>query len=60
MGLFLICIGLVAIWARRAISDALNDINRHTWNPLGPSTPRLSVIWGVGMIIVGVYISLGY
>ena len=49
--------GVLAIAKSRSMAMAQNSINRatkkFTWNPWGQASQRLFVIWGVGMVIVG-------
>ena len=55
--LLLIVGGILAIAGSKFLARGQNRINkateRFTWNPWGPATPRLFVIWGAGILILG-------
>ena len=56
-GMLLVIAGLIAAVKSRSMAKAQNGINqgigRYSWNPWGSVSPRLFVIWGVGMAIIG-------
>lgn len=56
--LFLVASGILAITASKSMAMVQNKINdatkKFTWNPWGPATPRLFIIWGVGILILGI------
>ena len=58
-GLFLICVGVWAIWARRALSEIAEAAGRWHGHLFGRPTPRLPVLWGIGVIVVGIIVLLG-
>ena len=58
-GMLAILVGIFAIWARKGFSDFFNATHPFTRQLLGSATPRLSVIWGIGVIIVGLLVLFG-
>jgi len=54
LGVLLMGVGLLAIWRRQDFSDVAEAMGRWHGHVFGKPTPRLAVLWGIGMIIVGV------
>ena len=56
-GLSLVTGGALAIVKSRSMARAQQTIDnatkRYTWNPWGAATPRLFVLWGAGIAIIG-------
>ena len=59
-GVLFIFVGGWAIWARRGLTETLkaSPLLYRGW--FGEPTPRLVVLWGIGVIVVGVIFLLGY
>jgi uncharacterized membrane protein YidH (DUF202 family) len=60
LGVFLVGVGLLAIWARKGFSDVAESMGRWHGHLFGKPTPRTAVLWGIGVIVVGLLVLLGY
>ena len=62
-GLLLVTGGALAIVKSKSMAKAQQNIDnaakRYTWNPWGSATPRLFVLWGAGIAIIGLAMLLG-
>lgn len=62
-GILLAVAGVIAAVMGKSMATAQNRINtataRYSWNPWGPASRWLYIVWGVGMVIIGIALFLG-
>ena len=58
-GVLLILVGIAAIRARKSLTEFFNATHPLSRRLLEAAVPRLSVIWGIGVIIAGLLLLFG-